>query len=357
MEKRELPELEVPQLQPPEPLSSFIIDEATLSKKDIPPTKWLFPMLIPSPALIGLVGRPGAYKTFFAHWMARRLSQGKSLFDEYDEEPEWSTDGYGKEVKTLIIEEEMGEEIVQERINILKEHKEENVYWMINSGFSLSNKKRVKELVEIIEEKEIKLLVLDPFITITGLKDENDNAEANKVMKILLDNFVNNGPKISIIFIHHPSKSSDGDVMRGAGDILGKCYMGFAMDKISESNEIKVKCVKSRWHWPKAFKMELQKQTMDEGKWFQTDKLKFVYRGLMSSEGGNSKKDELIEKILHFLKRDSYLSRAQLSALLDRKTNPKDDKTLKKAMTFLSTSGKIHYNEETRVYSLRLAKK
>jgi|TARA_R100000049_G_C1948374_1_gene94559 hypothetical protein len=355
-----MPEISLADL-PPEvkkpPLSDFLIDEATLAAKDIPPTKWLFPMLLPSPALVGLVGRPGAYKTFFAHWIARRLSQGKSLFNDHDADPEWKKVGYGKEIKTLIIEEEMGEEIVQERVHIVQEHKQENIYWMMNSGFNLGEKERVEELVKIIEEKEIKLLVLDPFVTIAGLKDENDNAEASKIMKILLDKFVNDGPKITVIFIHHPSKSSDGDVMRGAGDILGKCYMGFAMDKIKDSTEISVKCVKSRWHWPKAFKMELQKQTFDEGKWYQEDQLKFVYKGLLSGESGVKKKNELLEQIMHLLKTEYALRRSEISSQLGRKTYYKDDKSLNAALREGKDGGVLAYSEETYTYSLMSAKK
>lgn len=328
--------------EPKPSLTSFLIDEETLDQKELEKTQWLFPLLMPSPALIGLVGRPGSYKTFFAHWMARRLSQGLSLFESYTIPPDWSTYGYGKEIRSLIIEEEMGEEIVQERIRSLKSHKQENIFWMLNSGFQVTDEERVKELVKIIEDNQIKLLILDPFITISGLKDENDNAEASRVMKILLDSFVNSGPRITVLFIHHPSKSSDGDVMRGAGDILGKSYMGFALEKIGETNEIKVKCVKSRWNWPKAFKMGMVKDG---------EQLKFVYLG-KEDQTTTSKKSEIQDQIVALLKQKDELTKVQISALLARGTDPKMDKTLSAALTEMKQSGLLHLNDQNYKYSL-----
>lgn len=364
MEPMQPPKLkiEVPPVEERAPLTKFLIDEETLRKKEIEPTKWLLPMLLPQPALVGLVGRPGAYKTFFTHWIARRLSQGKPLFDEHEESPEWPSEGYGQEIRTLIIEEEMGEEIVQERINAIIPHKNENVYWMINSGFTLTKNKggsleideeRVDELVDIVTEKDIKLMILDPFVTISGMKDENDNIQASKVMKILLDKFVNNGPRITVIFIHHPSKSSDGDIMRGAGDILGKCYMGFAMDKIKETDEIKVKCIKSRWHWPQAFKMQVRKHKDLSHGWDGIDRIKFVYTGQLEPRGP-SKKDELQEKIMKLLKKEiDGLNKVQISRLLNRKTDPKDDKNLKRAMAEMVKNDIIVMDPHTYVYSLK----
>jgi len=338
------------------PLTSFMVDEKTLGEKDIKPTQWLFPLLLPSPALVGLVGRPGCYKTFFGHWIAKRLSEGKDLFDQYDELPQWDIDHDKEPVNTLIIEEEMGEEIVQERIHTLSPHDESRVHWMINSGFKLLkgrreiDEERVDELVKIIEEKEIKVLILDPFISIAGMEDENDNAEANYVMKILLDKFVNNGPKITVIFIHHPSKSSDGDVMRGAGDILGKSYVGLALDKVSNDGTlVKVKCIKTRWYWPKTFTMDFRKN-QDKGE--KDGQLEFVYIG--REDKPKTKKDELGQEIVYFLKREPEgLTKVQLSRLLDRKGDPKKDHTLGKAMKDLQSEGEVVMDPKTYVYSLK----
>ncbi len=315
------------------PLSHFFISSKELKEKIIPATEWFFDSFIPCPSLIGRVGRPGSYKTFFAHWIANRLSAGKDLFDETME-----FSGSAKHTKTLIIEEEMGEIIVQEREKAMQEYEDSNVFWMINSGFNLRDEKKVDELVKIIAEKDIRLLILDPFSSISKMKDENSNAEAAEVMDILLNRFVNGGSKITVLFIHHPSKSStNGDVLRGAGDILGKCYIAYGMDKMEEAGtQVRIKCIKHRWRFVQSFIVDM---VQDKEK----EKLKFVCIG-KTKDNLKTKVEQLESQVMGILETAGGMSKAQISMVLERETEPRRDKNLGEAIKNLKESGKIRFD-------------
>lgn len=298
----------------PTKLKDFIMDEVQFSKLSLEPTEWLFPRLLPKPGLIALTGRPGGYKTYFAHWMARRLSAGLPLFDEYDEDPEWSKVGAGREVRSLIIQEEMGPEIVQERINDLKAYKKDNVFWAVGSGFDLRKPEKVAELVAMIKELRIEVLFFDPFISIANMKDENDNAEASEVMNIILNTFVNSGPKISVVFLHHPSKGQDGDVIRGAGDILGKTYVQYVLEKKGDydATMITVKCPKHRWRATRNFTMEF----VDSPDPRDLGAKKFVYRGTGDVTAADPVEDYMRKIIGNCLRSDEPMTRKDIANVL-----------------------------------------
>lgn len=271
--------------QQAEKLSSYddlFLSEETIMAMDVKPTEWLFPKFIPKPSLVALTGRPGSYKTFFAHWMARRLGAGKGLFDVYDVVDQFGpSDEIGREVRSAVVEEEMGLESVHERMKTLRHFGGDSARWMICAGFRLREAGLMDRLVRSVENLGIEFLILDPFTSVSGMEDENSNAEAREVMDAILGRLVNGGPKITVLFIHHPSKTAGGgDGIRGAGDILGKSYVHYAMEKIGGvgSRRIRVKCMKSRWIMCEDFEMEI----VDQGQGLQ-----FEYRGKIKEKDEN----------------------------------------------------------------------
>lgn len=215
-----------------------IITHKELLELDIPPMKWVMNMMIPNPGLTVISGRPGSYKTFFALWMGLRASAGLPLFDEYDEPYfcQAEADASMGKIPTLFIEEENTKQLMKGRARGLKVFEVGDMNYMIDEGFKFTDEAWRETIHRVIEEKGIKLLILDPFSSVMGLDNENDNAEASKVMDIVRKEFVKLG--LSVILIHHPSKGSEGNNLRGAGDILGKCDVHLCLENEDELQKI-----------------------------------------------------------------------------------------------------------------------
>lgn len=216
-----------------------ILTHNELLNLDIPPMRWVMNMMIPNPGLTVISGRPEAYKTFFAQWLGMRASGGLPLFDEFDEPyfcQENSAESMGK-VPTLFIEEENSKQMMKNRTNALKVFEVGAMHYMIDNRFQFTNEAWREVIIKFIEEKGIKLLILDPFSSVMGLSNENDNSEVSKVMDIIRKEFVNLG--VSVILIHHPAKGgADGNNIRGAGDILGKCDVHLCLEKKNADEKI-----------------------------------------------------------------------------------------------------------------------
>ncbi len=222
----------------PEPLS-FLELEAL----DLPATEWLMGKTIPWPGLIAVSGKPGSFKTFFALWLAMRASAGLPLFDEqtFSTLGEKYSGGY---VPTLFIEEENTVRLIRERAISLKKADYSRMFFYIDCGFKMTDEDWRKKTIDFVKLHGIKLIVLDPFSSVMGLKDENSNAEVSTVMDLIRKEFIKND--VSVIFIHHPSKGEEGGKnLRGAGDILGKCDVHLSLEK-EPTGEIVVSYEKMR---------------------------------------------------------------------------------------------------------------
>lgn len=228
---------------------------------DVPEPTWFIPGMIPHPALVAFTGAPGSFKTFFVHWLCMTLAAGEPLFGlgNFTKGPEGMITRPKEVPAVVFIEEEMHKAHLKERSLALKRFGTgKNFFWSTMQGFSLTNETMVTQLKDYMLLRDVKILVLDPFSTIAGLKDENSNSEAAKVMDVMRREFIESG--ITVIFIHHPAKGQNGSAIRGAGDILGKCDMHFSIEKVGEepSRKILIKCGKSRLaEVPAAFMAEL----------------------------------------------------------------------------------------------------
>lgn len=205
-----------------------------LLRLDIPPMEWVVGMMIPNPGLVVLSGKPGSYKTFFALWLGLRIGAGLPLFAAYEED--YFCDEQAKRIQekivTLFIEEENTKQTMKERVQSMREFNDlgsPEMYCMIDAGFKFKSEAWRAEVLKIVREKGVRLLILDPFSSVMGLENENDNAEVAEVMDIIRKEFVQRG--LSVILIHHPSKGDgDGKGVRGAGDILGKCDVHLSLE-------------------------------------------------------------------------------------------------------------------------------
>ena len=221
-----------------DPLSGDVLESL-----DLPDTQWIHGTLLPFPGLVAISGTPGSYKTFFALWMAIRASNGLPLFD--------GEDGVGclekmGVVPTLFIEEENTLRMLKHRFMQFPKLDGSNIHFYVDAGFKMKEQAWVDRILQVVDKLGIKLIFLDPFSSVMGLENENDNAEVSKVMDIIRKEFLKRD--ITIVLIHHSSKSANGmPSLRGAGDILGKVDVHLAMN-IEDASErlITVKYAKMR---------------------------------------------------------------------------------------------------------------
>lgn len=199
----------------------------------LPKPSWIIDHVIPKGGLVAFSGKPGAYKSFFALWLAMRASAGLPLFDDCD------TDFFCKQdtelTPTMFIEEENTQILTQDRYKGLRRVQSDFLHFRVEQQFKMQDRAWREALLADVEAKGIGMIIVDPFSSVMGLENENDNAEVAIVMDLIRKEFINKG--ITIVFIHHPSKGdTDGKNLRGAGDILGKCdiHLHFEKDAVDK---------------------------------------------------------------------------------------------------------------------------
>lgn len=205
----------------PEPLS---LDE--LEAMELPGTQWAMNRIIPYPGLVAVSGRPGSYKTFFCLWLALRIAEGLPLFEEPEAKDITPLTG---PVPVLFIEEENTVRLVRERMLGFKRGTAVPLHFYIDQGFKMMDPSWREKVLAFVAERGIRVIFMDPFSSVMGLKDENSNAEVAAVMDVVRKEFIKRD--VSIVFIHHPSKGDEGGKsLRGAGDILGKCDVHLSLE-------------------------------------------------------------------------------------------------------------------------------
>lgn len=202
---------------------------------EIPAIQWVIPNTIPIPGLVALSSKPGVGKTNLVTWICWQASQGLPAFRALDgDDLGFLKQENHEPIKTLIIQEETSELIMQNRIKGFKGKSPGNMLQhMFFKNFKLSSQTDVALLKDYLKANEIKLLVLDPFSSVLGASNENDNAEVSKIMDVMRE--LINELNIGIIFLHHPAKGEeDGEInLRGAGDILGKVDVHITLEVVN----------------------------------------------------------------------------------------------------------------------------
>jgi hypothetical protein len=303
-----------------EPLVYTLYTQKELANLDIPPTQWIVPMMIPNPGLVIVSGRPGSYKTWFATWIGLRASAGLPLFDECDQMFFSRPSPLGK-VPTLFIEEEMAKPSMKERACCFQAFNEaSDMLYMVDDGFKFKDEAWQAELIKVVEEKKVKLLILDPFSSVMGLEDENNNSEVAKVMDIIRKVFIKAG--LTVILLHHPAKGDGGGrSIRGAGDILGKCDVHLCLEKEEEGEFIRTVSIRfekmrlAPEDQVKNFKMHLH------GSNDHPDR-QFIYIGEATKEKKKKKGPEgLTTQILSVMKDNEAYEQKWIAKMVGQKPN------------------------------------
>lgn len=303
-----------------EPPKYQLLTHQELVDLDIPPMEWIISKLIPNPGLVVISGKPGSFKTFFAQWLGLRVSGGRPLFDLSDQ-PFLRRPSAMGQIPTLFIEEEMTKQLMKERALNLNVPGVDGMFYMIDDGFKFKDELWRTEILKVIEEKKIKLLILDPFSSVMGLENENDNAEVAKVMDIIRKEFVKIG--LTVVLIHHPSKGEgESKNIRGAGDILGKCDVHICLETKEESGQTVIVSIQKNRVADrsiiKSFAMNLAGTDSERNQ-------RFEYLGEKKPEvkGHIKVREELAEEILEAVNDGEERHQKDIAKLVGQKANNK----------------------------------
>jgi predicted ATP-dependent serine protease len=182
----------------------------TLMDTEYPKQTWLVDRLMPASAITILSAEPGSYKTYLLLETAIAVTKGEPLFGEFNTQ----------KAGVLLIDEENGLPLLQQRLKELKAPDDLPVYFYSYEGFVL-NEENVDRIILECLDHEVKLLMIDSLVRV-HTSDENTAQDMAAVFKHLRQ-FAAQG--ITVVVTHHnrkpgTSKNSSRYEMRGSSDIL-----------------------------------------------------------------------------------------------------------------------------------------
>jgi archaellum biogenesis ATPase FlaH len=204
-----------------------------LLEVSFPPQRWLIEGLVPLGGITLLSGAPESYKTWVMLDMAASVANGKLLFKKY---PTTRT-------KVLLIDEESGDRILQERFKLLDTNDRSPIYIssMKDTHFT---EEYVNELKKWCLKEDIGFIVIDSLSRIHR-GDENTAKDISALFSHI-KKLSNAG--ISIVILHHNRKSMPGfnntaNDIRGSSDILASvdCAIALSTTKTGFVNITQVK--------------------------------------------------------------------------------------------------------------------
>src|SRR3990167_2156690 len=198
------------------------ISHSDLIKIKFPPLQWLVDSLIPSEAITIISGNPETYKSWLVTDLILKSVSKELLFGQFQ------TQSHG----CLVIDEENGLRLLQERIKSLTENTNLPIYYLAYSGLKI-NQESIDRILSFCQKKALKTVVFDSFVRFLDGTDENSSTEIAKIFSLLKILVQNN---ITVILIHHHRKegimkSSNGQEMRGSSDILASVNCHIIVEK------------------------------------------------------------------------------------------------------------------------------
>lgn len=185
--------------------------------------EWFVESLIPTGGITVLSGSPGDYKTWVTIHIALCMTRNIPVFGKFN-----VTQG-----AVLVIDEEDHIRLLKKRLELLGARDTDNVHYLSQNGIKVDIESVRDMIVEIVKEKNIKLVILDSFVRVHS-QEENDAGGIAKVFSSLSE-IIRAGA--SILFTHHHRKqvgfaqSNPGDRMRGSSDILAAVDCHISIEK------------------------------------------------------------------------------------------------------------------------------
>lgn len=184
----------------------------SLLQKEFSEPKWIIDNLIPHGGVNLISADPGSGKTWLALVIALSVAQGIPLFEQINT----------SQTGVLLIEEEMGERRLKERMVALSTKPESYtpIHFLSRTGFRLVEA-RVYDMVQFCKSNSVGLVILDSFVRLHNAKEENSATEMAKVFNQIAKFTTND---ITVIITHHHRKQAAGSNYsmqspRGSSDI------------------------------------------------------------------------------------------------------------------------------------------
>ena len=200
-----------------------------------PPQRWLIEGLVPLGGITLLSGAPESYKTWVMLDAVIAVAEGRHLFGKI---PVTKT-------KVLVIDEESGGRILQERFISLRASSNSPIYLESMRG-AIFTDEYASGLVRWCVKSEIGLVVIDSLSRIH--RGDENTAKDISALFANIRKLTNAG--ISVIVLHHNRKSTPGfsytsNDIRGSSDILASVDSAIALNT-PRTSQVNVTQVKSR---------------------------------------------------------------------------------------------------------------
>lgn len=271
----------------------------SLQAAQFPAHKWVVKNLIPRNGITVLSSMPGTYKTWILLHMAMCISTGESVFGKFET---------GKPIKVLMIDEENGPSLIQDRTKSLKIKGYPKVTFMFDGNIK-ATENEVDKIIEFCGRNGIKMVTIDSLVRI-HYANENDASEMSRVFNVL-KKFPRAG--ITLLLTHHNRKPGIGSTsssheMRGSSDILASLDCHISLTRNKKVLTLKQTKIRHREEL-KPFNIEV---INDSGK------LDLLYKGEINTQD----KDAEIEKTIKtLLERDGSMNQSTIAEEV-RKTIP-----------------------------------
>lgn len=207
--------------------------------QDFGEEEWLVNSLISKQGITALSGNPGDYKTWVTIHIALCVSRNTAVFGKYQ-----ATQG-----GVLIIDEEDHLRLLKKRLELLGAKETDNIHYFSQGGIMVDIEEVRDMIVDIVKEKNIKLVILDSLVRVHQ-QEENDSGGMAKVFKSLQKILAEGA---SILFTHHHRKQQAGGAsnpaqsMRGSSDILAAVDCHITIEKRKdEENRLVIRQTKLR---------------------------------------------------------------------------------------------------------------
>lgn len=208
---------------------------AELMFRKFPAAQFAVERLVPLPGITVISGDPATYKTWILLHIALCVSAGEPVFGHFEV----------AKSPVLIIDEENQPRLLQDRITRLTERVFHDIHFISLENFKLAQE-GIQYILSYCREHEVKLVIFDSFVRVSGVRDENDAASISTVFENLKPLLT---AEIAVVLAHHnnkrPGEGHPGHAMRGSSDILAALDSHIAV-KRDESRAVELTQTKSR---------------------------------------------------------------------------------------------------------------
>ena len=292
-------------------------------RRNAKPLEPLWGFLLYKKAITSIIGDPGVCKTTMGYGLATSLCLGKSFLSLVPEEP----------IKALYLDFESSDSLIVSRANLILSDATAVPNFYIYNIVDYYLPHIASIAIKFCNEKGINLIIVDNQSMAFSTRDENDNAEAIKQMK-LIRSFTNACNASTIVF-HHTSKANLTGTRKGSG--------AFARARLADI------CVNidlpDEEQSPDIIRFAVAKNRMVDEKvlWYFTKKDgKFTFCEPPLSSSGQPTNTILYkaqEEILDLINGDKIYKHSELINLL--KTKSIDENSINNALYRLTQQGRL----------------